>query len=106
MLRSSPALADTSKTISFATLNVRGSSVQFKFDAVFDDIFNESISIIGLQETRLLETTATTMFKDFNARKAKVYTYRAYWSFDHTDRCGGVGLILSSYISKYVQKVH
>src|SRR3954468_12915360 len=28
LLRSSPALADTSKTISFATLNVRGISVQ------------------------------------------------------------------------------
>src|SRR4051812_17126470 len=105
-LRTSPALADTSKTISFATLNVRGISVQSKFDALFDDIINESISIIGLQETRLAETTATTMFSDHIARKAKVHTHRAYWSFDRNDRYGGVGLIVSSYISTYVQKIH
>ena len=47
-LHSSPALLDTSNTISVATLNVRSISKSTKFDALFDDIFNASLSVVGL----------------------------------------------------------
>src|ERR1043165_7485057 len=62
-LNSSPALIDTANTISIGTLNVRSISKTSKFDALFDDIFDASLSIIGLQETRISETNADVMFK-------------------------------------------
>src|ERR1044072_968190 len=61
-LHLSPALLDTSNTISVATLNVRSISKSTKFDALFDDIFDASLSIIGLQETKISEVTAISMF--------------------------------------------
>src|ERR1043165_6050503 len=105
-LHSSPALLDTSNTISVATLNVRSISKSTKFDALFDDIFDASLSIVGLQETKISEATATSMFKQHVARKSSTYPYRAYWSFDPSDRAGGVSLVIASYISKYVQRIH
>jgi hypothetical protein len=105
-LCSSPPMNNHSNTISISTLNVRGISVRSKFDALCDDILINKLSIVALQETRLTELSATTMFKDFNANKTCDYIYRSYWSFDPNDRCGGVGFIISSYISKYVQKIH
>src|ERR1043166_7616106 len=105
-LHSSPVLIDTSNTISVATLNVRSISKSTKFDALFDDIFDASLSIIGLQETRISEAVATSMFKDHVARKGPTYPYHAYWSFDPSDRAGGVSLVIASYISKYVQHIH
>src|SRR5436190_1986727 len=105
-LHSSPALLDTSNTISVATLNVRSISKSTKFDALLDDIFDTSLSIIGLQETKISVATATSMFKQHVARKSTTYPYRAYWSFDPSDRAGGVSLVIASYISKYVQRIH
>src|ERR1043166_4096597 len=105
-LHSSPALIDTSNSISVATLNVRSISKSTKFDALFDDIFDASLSIIGLQETKISEATAISMFKQHVSRKDTTYPYRAYWSFDPSDRAGGVSLVIASYISKYVQRIH
>ena len=104
--QSSPAMADTSNTISFATLNVRGLNSPSKFDAIFEDFFREGISVIGLQETRLQERSAIAMFKEHCANIQNTYPYKAYWSYDPDDRAGGVGLIIASFISKYVQKIH
>src|ERR1051325_10216154 len=105
-LHSSPMLIDTSNTISIATLNVRSISKSTKFDALFDDIFDASLSIIGLQETKISEATATSMFKQHVSKKDTPYPYRAYWSFDPSDRAGGVSLVIASFISKYVQRIH
>ena len=85
---------------------MRSISKTSKFDALFDDIFDASLSIIGLQETRISETNADVMFKQHVARKSTTYPYRAYWSFDPLDKTGGVSLVIASYISKYVQRIH
>ncbi len=62
---SSPSLDDTSNTISFASLNVKGfASNVLKFDAIMDDLFNKDLSVIGLQETHTAERTAELMFKN------------------------------------------
>ena len=63
--QNSPCLNDTSNTISFASLNVRGINDICKFDDIFDDLIIENLSIIGLQETRLKEPNAEFMFKNF-----------------------------------------
>jgi hypothetical protein len=104
--QTSPSLSDVSNTISFATLNVRGINSPTKFDSIFDDLFNKSLTVIGLQETKLPEPVATAMFKEHCARISTTYPYKAYWSFDTTDRAGGVGLVITSFISKYVQRIH
>ena len=46
------------------------------------------------------------MFKDLAKRSQLVSAYKSYWDFVPTDRAAGVGLIIASYISKYVQRVH
>ena len=104
--QSSPALADSSNTISFATINVRGLNLSSKFDAVLDDLFQENISVIALQETKFTNLTAQCLFKEYCAKSNNTYPYRAYWSFSPSDRAGGVGLIITSFISKYVQRIH
>ena len=78
-LHSSPALIDTSNTISIATLNVRGINKPSKFDALFDDIFDASLSIVGLQETKLSADSGTAMFKDHVSRYCYTFTYRAFF---------------------------
>src|SRR6185369_1484209 len=105
-LRSSPTLDDTSDVISFASQNVRSISNRSKFESILGDFFQENISVIGLQETRITERTATSLFKDYIASFSSEYVYKAYWSYDTSDRAGGVGLIFASFISKYVQKIH
>src|SRR4051794_23997096 len=103
---SSPSLDDTSNMISIASLNVRGlaSSVP-KFDAIIDDLFNKDISIIGLQETHITEQSANILFKNRCAIWSKEFPYRAYWDYNPTDRYSGVGLIVKSFVSTYVQKI-
>jgi exonuclease III len=61
-------------------------------------------SFIGFQETRLPETKGVRLFNNYVS--ARQLHYVAYWSFDLTDRSGGVAIILSSFVSKYVQKIH
>jgi hypothetical protein len=104
--QSSPSMQDTSSTISFGSLNVRGLNVRSKFDSILDDLFDASISVVALQETRLFEANASAMFHQYCASTKSNLSYRAYWSFDPIDRSGGVGLLVSSFVSKYVQKVH
>src|SRR5581483_8317131 len=103
---SSPALNDTSFTISFASLNVRGLNSPTKFESLLNDCFNEKFSVIGFQETKLNENTANVMFKQFSANIQNTFLYRSYWAYSPSDRTGGVCLILSSFVSKYVQRIH
>jgi hypothetical protein len=62
---SSPSLEDPSNTVSFATLNVRGFNNPVKFDSFLDDLFSSFFSIIGLQETRISERSASPRFKEY-----------------------------------------
>src|SRR5581483_11423228 len=102
----SPALSDTSYTISFASLNVRGLNSPSKFESILGDCFNEQFSVIGFQETKLNENSANVMFKQFSASIHNTFLYRSYWAFNSSDRAGGICLILSSFVAKYVQKIH
>src|SRR3954453_4251048 len=103
---SSPSLDDTSHIISIASLNVRGFASNIsKFDAIIDDLFNKDLSIIGIQETHITEQSANILFKNRCAMWSKEYPYRAYWDYNPVDRYSGVGLIINSFVSTYVQKV-
>src|SRR5690349_19099045 len=62
----SPSLQDPSQTLSFSSLNVRGINNPSKFDSVLQDCFEEKFSVIGLQETKLPERNAQSLFKNFN----------------------------------------
>src|SRR5436305_999075 len=104
--QNSPRLSDTSNTISFASLNVRGINDICKFDDILDDLITENFSIIGLQETCLKESNAEFMFRNFIASHHSTFLYKDYWSFDSSDPAGGVTFIISPFVSKYVQKIH
>lgn len=107
--QSSPSLDDTSQMISVATLNVRGFNNSTKFSSVLDDLLDKDLSIIGLTETRLNESSASSMFKAYCATWHNTYPYRAYW--DHlpsnkdSERCNGVGIVIKAFVAKYVQKI-
>ena len=105
-LDTSPYLSDTSNMITLASLNVRGINTNTKFDTILDDLTDHQLSVIGLQETKLSEDRARSLFTAFNKRTSSLSSYNAYWSFDPQDRAAGVGLIIASFISKYVQRVH
>src|SRR5437868_11615117 len=81
--QNSPRLNDTSNTISFASLNVRGINDTCKFDDIIDDLIVENFSIIGLQETRLKENNANFMFKNFITSHHSNIQYKDYWSSIH-----------------------
>src|SRR5947208_15573611 len=102
--QNSPRLNDTSNTISLASLNVQGINDICKFDDILDDLIIENISVIGLQETRLKELNASSMFNNFISSHHHNLRYKDYWSFDTRDSAGGVCLIISPFISKYVQR--
>ena len=102
---SSPSLDDTSQTISFASLNVRGLNNPTKFDSLLADFSDLNISVVALQETHLSEATASHLFRNFQSHSPSHFQ-RSYWSFDSSDRAGGVGIILAPFVSKYVQKIH
>src|SRR5437660_4744837 len=104
--QNSPCLNDSSHTISFASLNVRGINDSCKFDDILDDLINEQFSVIGLQETKLKESNAAFMFRSFVSSHYPDNRYNAYWSFNPLDSSGGVGLIVAPFISKYIQKIH
>ena len=103
---SSPSLEDSTHTVSLATLNVRGFNNTVKFDAFLDDFISSSISIIGLQETRISDRSATPWFKEYWARRTKQMDYVAKWDFNPADSHSGVALIIQANIAKYIQKVH
>src|SRR5947208_605665 len=64
---SSPSLDDTSQTISFASLNVRGLNNPTKFDSLLADFSDLTISVVALQETHLSEATASHLFRNFQS---------------------------------------
>src|SRR3989440_6100162 len=105
-LETSPYLSDTSNMITLASLNVRGINTNTKFDNILEDLIGRQLSVIGLQETKLSEDRARSLFTALNKRTSSLSSYNAYWSFDPQDRAAGVGLIIASFISKYVQRVH
>jgi len=104
--QSSSSLDDPSHTISVTSLNVKGfASNTAKFDAIIDDIFSKELSIIALQETHINEQTANILFKNRCALSSNTFPYRAYWDFNPRDRYSGVGIIIKSFVSTYVQKI-
>src|SRR3954453_611781 len=105
-LQFSPSLEDFANTVSFASLNVRGINSPTKFKTILEDLTERSFSVIGLQETKIKENSTNTFFNNFSKRNAKVHTYKAYWDYNPQDAAAGVGLIIASYISKYVQRIH
>ena len=102
---SSPSLEDTSNTISVATQNVRGINNITKFDGIMDDFFQKDISIFGLTETMLTSQSGEIMFKNYITTWNTSFTHRAYWDYNPFDRNSGVGIVLKSFVAKYVQKI-
>src|SRR5277367_5364693 len=102
---SSPFLDCSDDLISFASLNVCGISVVSKFHSLLQDFESHNLSVIALQETKVSELTGSSHLNSFYS-PASTPGYRAFWSFDPADRCGGVGFLLSSFVFKYVQRVH
>ncbi|HVH96650.1 MAG TPA: hypothetical protein VM682_06890, partial [Bacillus sp. (in: firmicutes)] len=102
---SSPSLEDTSNTISVATQNVRGINNITKFDGIMDDFFQKDVSIFGLTETCLTSQSGEIMFKNYIATWNTSFTHRAYWDYNSLDRNSGVGIVLKSFVAKYVQKI-
>src|SRR2546423_14067417 len=105
-IQSSPSLEDSTNTVSIASLNVRGISFSTKFDTILEDLMRHSFSAIGLQETKIKESTGISLYKNFSKRSANANLYKTYWNFDSSNTSAGVGLIIALYISKYVQRIH
>src|SRR5688572_10591094 len=85
-LHSSPYLQDSSHTVSFASLNVRGINNVSKFDSIMDDLMDHNLSVIGLQETKCAERNANANFHTYitnhSSHSSNPFTssYKAYWS--------------------------
>src|SRR5256885_16707191 len=105
-IQSSPSLEDSTNTVSIASLNVRDISSSTKFDTIFEDLMRRSFSAIGLQETKIKESTGISLYNNFSKRSTNANLFKTYWDFDPSDVSAGVGLIIASYISKYVQRIH
>src|SRR5436190_514614 len=86
--------------------NVRGINTPTKFDTIIEDLTERKLSAIGLQETKLSEERARSLFSNLCKRLPTINAYKSYWTFDPQDRAAGVRLIITSFISKYVQRVH
>src|SRR3954451_23736619 len=67
-IQSSPSLEDFTNTVSIASLNVRGISSLTKFNTIFEDLMCRSFSAIGLQETKIKESTGISLYKNFSKR--------------------------------------
>src|SRR4051794_33586923 len=105
-IQSSPSLEDSTNTVLIASLNVRGISSPTKFNTIFEDLMHRSFSAIGLQETKIKESTGISLYKNFSKRSANTNLFKTYWDFDPLDASAGVGLIIVSYIFKYIQRIH
>src|SRR2546429_9934321 len=104
--QSSPSLKGFTNTVSITSLNVRDISSLTKFDIIFEDLMHRSFSAIGLQETKIKESTGISLYKNFSKRSVNANLFKTYWNFDPLDASASVGLIIASYISKYVQRIH
>src|SRR4051794_393119 len=60
-MQSSPSLEDFTNTVSIASLNVRGISSSTKFDTIFENLMRCSFLAIGLQETKIKESTEISL---------------------------------------------
>src|SRR5436305_10913360 len=105
-IQSSLSLEDFTNTVSIASLNVRDISSSTKFDTIFEDLMRYSFSTIGLQKTKIKESTGISLYKNFSKRFANTNLFKTYWNYDPLDASAGVGLIIALYISKYVQRIH
>src|SRR5436309_768035 len=65
-IQSSPSLEDFTNTVSIASLNVRGISSS----TIFEDLMRCSFSAIGLQKTKIKESTGISLYKNFSKRSA------------------------------------
>src|SRR3954467_5562406 len=70
-----------------------------------DDFFQKDVSIFGLTETCLTTKSGEIMFKNYIATWNTSFTHRAYWDYNPLDRNSGVGIVLKSFVAKYVQKI-
>src|SRR3954470_22218954 len=70
--QSSPSLEDFTNTVSFASLNVRDINSPTKFKIILEDLTERSLSVIGLQETKIKENSANMLFNNISKRNAKV----------------------------------
>jgi len=102
----SPSLEDSTNTVSIASLNVQDISSSTKFNTIFEDLMRCFFLAIGLQETKIRESTGISLYKNFSKRFANANLFKTYWNFDPLDTSAGVDLIIASYISKYVQRIH
>src|SRR6266480_2617508 len=102
-IQSSLSLEDSTNTVSIASLNVQGISSSTKFNTISEDLMRRSFSAIGLQETKIKESTGISLYKNLSKRFVNANLFKTYWDFDSSDASAGVGLIIISYISKYVQ---
>src|SRR3954453_5071866 len=78
-IQSSPSLEDFTNTISIASLNVRGISSSTKFNTIFEDLMRCSFSAIGLQETKIRESTENLLYKNFSKRFTNANLFKTYW---------------------------
>src|SRR3954453_4259559 len=81
-IQSSPSLEDSTNTVSIASLNVQGISSPTKFDTILEDLMCRFFSAVGLQETKIKESTGISLYKSFSKRSADANLYKTYWNFD------------------------
>src|SRR5436305_3461415 len=62
-IQSSLSLEDFTNTVSIVSLNVRSISSSTKFNTIFEDLMRRSFSAIGLQETKIKESTGISLYK-------------------------------------------
>src|SRR2546423_733686 len=62
-IQSSLSLEDSTNTVLIASLNVQGISSSTTFDTIFEDLMRHSFSAIGLQETKIKESTGISLYK-------------------------------------------
>src|SRR5439155_24065871 len=84
-IQSLPSLEDSTNTVSIASLNVQGISSSTKFDTILEDLMRCSFSAIGLQETKIKESTGISLYKNFSKRSATAHLFKTYWDFDPSD---------------------
>src|SRR5256885_511609 len=65
-IQSSPSLEDFTNTVSIASFNVRGISSSTKFNTIFEDLMCRSFSAIGLQKTKIKESTGISLYKNLS----------------------------------------
>src|SRR3954451_18296458 len=94
--QSSPSLEDFTNTISIASINTRGINDPIKFESILEDLTGRSLSVIGLQQTKIKTNSAEACFRNFTKRNSQMSNYKAYWDYNPQDKAAGVGLLIAS----------